>query len=198
MRNSNPPAFLQCKWSDHPSNPIPQFNFLSETPIGFEPTTLWSVVRSSSIWATKPFFYFLGKYIFQLYKCSGSLLHCKRRKWDSNPQPKFLRATAFQERVFIRPVFLHYLCKLHHLHYLCRCLGDISKLPNYLGFTVIIYNRATCGIWTRLIPHWKCGAIPTRRKSHFIIVVPVGLEPTTYWLWVSCSNRLSYRTVVLF
>ena len=27
------------------------------------------------------------------------------------------------------------------------------------------------------------------------IVVPLGLEPRTPWLWVRCSNQLSYRTV---
>ena len=26
------------------------------------------------------------------------------------------------------------------------------------------------------------------------VVVPLGLEPRTYWLWVSCSNQLRYGT----
>ena len=29
----------------------------------------------------------------------------------------------------------------------------------------------------------------------FNIVVPLGLEPRTPWLWVRCSNQLSYRTL---
>ena len=27
-------------------------------------------------------------------------------------------------------------------------------------------------------------------------VGPLGIEPSTYWLWVSCSNRMSYRPVL--
>lgn len=31
-----------------------------------------------------------------------------RRTWDSNPQPRFLRATCFQDRLFIQPDALHF------------------------------------------------------------------------------------------
>ena len=33
----------------------------------------------------------------------------------------------------------------------------------------------------------------TINSLHYF-VVPLGLEPRTTWLWVRCSNRLSYRT----
>ena len=42
-------------------------------------------------------------------------------------------------------------------------------------------------------PHLQCGALPTELR-YLVFVVPAGLEPATYWLWVSCSNQLSYRT----
>ena len=31
-------------------------------------------------------------------------------------------------------------------------------------------------------------------KTLGVVVVPLGLEPRTPWLWVRCSNQLSYRT----
>ena len=33
-----------------------------------------------------------------------------------------------------------------------------------------------------------------RTSLSLCFVVPLGIEPSTYWLWVSCSNRMSYRT----
>ena len=29
-----------------------------------------------------------------------------------------------------------------------------------------------------------------------LIVDQVGIEPTTFWLWVNCSNRVSYKSKV--
>ena len=34
----------------------------------------------------------------------------------------------------------------------------------------------------------------TESSSAIFVVVPLGLEPRTPWLWVRCSNQLSYRT----
>ena len=50
------------------------------------------------------------------------------------------------------------------------------------------------GVMDFLIYSWLSTSM--KRKSHYFLVVPPGLEPGTYWLWVSCSNRLSYRTFI--
>ena len=46
----------------------------------------------------------------------------------------------------------------------------------------------------------KCLSFTQKKKgveNYFstpFLVGPLGIEPSTYWLWVSCSNRMSYRT----
>ena len=44
-------------------------------------------------------------------------------------------------------------------------------------------------IWERKIAEGL-----TESSSAIFVVVPLGLEPRTPWLWVRCSNQLSYRT----
>ena len=46
---------------------------------------------------------------------------------------------------------------------------------------------------------WKTPSFRWKQKAPFWggFVVPLGLEPRTTWLWVRCSNQLSYRTCFL-
>ena len=52
-------------------------------------------------------------------------------------------------------------------------------------------------IWT-LIKRFSTLSFLVQSTHHYAtnlqFVVPTGLEPVTRWLWVSCSDQLSYRT----
>ena len=87
--------------------------------------------------------------------------------------------------------------------------GEAGVLTNWAIIRKAPANdcQCFCCLWSHLglnqgLPanyeHGEAGALTNNKRlliiSNLYRVVPLGLEPRTPWLWVRCSDQLSYRT----
>lgn len=94
-------------------------------------------------------------------------------------------------------------------------LWDLNPQPSpWQGDTLPIelnLHGAPCRARTDPIPAWKAGAMPTRRMAHnfnvlregrvdtlfLALAVPMGFEPTIFWLTTRYSNRWTTEPYVV-